>query len=58
MDTRCPPIALRKFYECFVSLNVDDVNLQDFVPRKDFGGRKKEKKLTILVISFICLGYF
>jgi hypothetical protein len=42
-----------------VFLNVDDVNLQDFIPRKDLGKnkrKKKKKKVTILVISFVFLG--
>jgi len=27
---------------CFASLNVDDVNLQDFIPRKDLGKNRKK----------------
>ncbi len=39
-------------------LNIDDVKLQDFIPRKDLGKKKEKKKVAILVISFLCLGYF
>lgn len=40
---------------CFASLNVDDVNLRDFIPRKDLG---KNKKKGDNFGSFVCLSYF